>query len=330
MAKYDTDEIGKPGRPPKVRAFPWRLWMFAIAMTAGAVAGGYYTWQYRHESRTAADERDVCKVAAAKQKPALDDMTKKLADCQITVGDYAKKAKDGVAPVAPAVTPPVAPPVTAAATPPVAAPAVVAPAVVAPAVVAPAVIAAPAAGKWLVPVDEIQKQLARMGETGQLQMSARRGSFAMALPTTAMFAAGSAELLKPGELAVLEVGLTLKRYPERRFLVTGHTDESPAKGSAAKDSWELSLARGLTVTRALIQAGVDPKSLVAAGAADSDPVTKEAKDPKNRRVEITLLPAAGELPSLPVSLGADTFKPELKVEAPLPAPKPDAAKPAKP
>ncbi|MEO7733425.1 MAG: OmpA family protein, partial [Kofleriaceae bacterium] len=195
-----------------------------------------------------------------------------------------------------------------------------------------AVATAPAAsvGKWLVAIDEIQKQLARMSKTGQLQMSARRGSFAMALPTAAMFAAGSAELLKPGELAVLEVGLTLKRYPDRRFLVTGHTDEAPAKATAAKDSWELSLARGLSVTRALIQAGVDPRSLIAAGAADSDPVAKDAKDARNRRVEITLLPAAGELPALPVSLGADTFKPELKVEAPLPAPRPDAAKPAKP
>jgi len=57
-------------------------------------------------------------------------------------------------------------------------------------------------------------------------------------------------------------------------------------------------------------------------------VTKDAKDARNRRVEITLLPAAGELPALPGSLGADTFKPELKVEAPLPATKPDAAKPA--
>jgi flagellar motor protein MotB len=190
-------------------------------------------------------------------------------------------------------------------------------------VVAPVAVAAPvasaAAGKWLVPIDEIQKQLARMSEAGQLQMGARRGSFVMALPTPTMFATGAAELLKPGELAVLEVGLTLKRYPDRRFLVTGHTDEAPAKGAASKDSWELSLARGLTVTRALIQAGVDPKSLIAAGAGDSDPV---AKDGKNRRVEITLLPTAAELPTLPTSLGTDTFKPELKVEAPPPAAKP--------
>lgn len=318
MAKYDTDEIGKPGKPPRVRAFPWRLWLFAIAMTAGAVAGGYYSWQYRHDSRAAADERDVCKVAVAKQKPALDEAAKKLADCQIDVGAYAKKSKDGGAPVAAAT------PQTAPTTPLPTAPVTAAPVITAPAVVAPAPVAT-VTGKWFVPVDEIQKQLARMSETGQLQMTARRGSFTMALPSAAMFAIGAAELLKPGELAVLEVGLTLKRYPDRRFLVTGHTDEAPAKGTAAKDSWELSLARGLTVTRALIQAGVDPRSLIAAGAADSDPV---AKDAKNRRVEITLLPAPGELPPLPGSLGADTFKPELKVEAPPPAAKPDAPRPA--
>src|SRR5688572_19996608 len=38
MAKYTTDEIGPPGKPPKVRGFPWRLWMFALLMTAAAGA----------------------------------------------------------------------------------------------------------------------------------------------------------------------------------------------------------------------------------------------------------------------------------------------------
>jgi chemotaxis protein MotB len=165
-----------------------------------------------------------------------------------------------------------------------------------------------------------------MGETAQLRMTARRGTFVMALPADVLFAAGAAELSKPGELAVLEVGFTLKRYPDRRFLVTGHTDEAPAKTTPYKDSWELSLARGLTVTRFLLQAGVDPRSLIAAGAGDTDPLAKDQA--KNRRVEIALLPSNAELAPLPAALGPDTFKPELKVEAPLPPTKPDATKPA--
>lgn len=327
MAKYDTDEIGKPGKPPRARAFPWRLWLFAIAMTAGAGAGGYYTWKFRRDARLATEERDTCRDGLKKQQPALDAASKKVDECNIRTGDYAKKVQDLEARLGGA--PPAAVPTAVATTP--AAPATPTPAPVTTppvaAVATPVVASAPGA-RWQAPIDEIQKQLARMSETAQLRMNARRGTFVMALPAETLFAAGGAELSKPGELAVLEVGFTLKRYPDRRFLVTGHTDEAPAKSTPYKDSWELSLARGLTVTRFLIQAGVDPKSLIAAGAGDADPLAKEQG--KSRRVEIALLPSAAELPALPAALGPDTFKPELKVEAPLPPAKPDAAKPARP
>ncbi len=318
MAKYDTDEIGKPGKPPRTRAFPWRLWLFAITMTAGAGAGGYYTWQYRGEAKARTSELATCNVALAKQKPALDEAGKKTTECQISLGDTAKKVKDLEAKLGlPATAPAVA--VAPVATPAVATPVATPPAAITTPPVAPS---AASAARWQAPIDEIQKQLARMGETAQLRMNARRGAFVLALPAETLFATGSAELTKPGELAVLEVGFTLKRYPERRFLVTGHTDEVPAKGTPYKDSWELSLARGLSVTRILLQAGVDPKGLIAAGAGDTDPLAKG--DTKNRRVEIALLPWASELPPLPAALGSDTFKPELKVEAPLPPAKPDA------
>jgi chemotaxis protein MotB len=139
-----------------------------------------------------------------------------------------------------------------------------------------------------------------------------------------LFPSGVAELSKPGELAVLEVGITLKRFPDRRFLVVGHTDDVPLKNSTYKDNWELSTARALTVTRFLVQAGMDPKNLVAAGAGENDPISKERA--KNRRIEIALLPAINELPPLPASLGADTA---TKPDAGKPdAAKPDAAKPA--
>jgi flagellar motor protein MotB len=325
MANYDTDEIGKPGKPPRKRAFPWRLWLFAIAMTAAAGAGGYYYWTHRGQTETwdiKAKSHElqikVCSEALAKQRPALDEASKKTTLCQIDLGDAAKQVKDLQAKLGLPPSPPA--PATAAATP-SSVPTVAA--VVAPPTVVPAAVPA---GRWQAPIEDIQKQLARMGETAQLRMSARRGTFVMTLPAEALFAAGVAELTKAGELAVLEVGFTLKRYPDRRFLVTGHTDEVPVKGAPYKDSWELSLVRGLTVTRVLIQAGVDPKSLLAAGAGDADPLAKG--DAKNRRIEIALLPSASELPALPASLGADTFKPELKVEAPLPPVKPDA-KPAR-
>jgi hypothetical protein len=91
------------------------------------------------------------------------------------------------------------------------------------------------------------------------------------------------------------------------------------------------------VTRVLVQAGMDPRNLVAAGAGEHDPVSKDRA--KNRRIEIALLPAINELPPLPASLGDDTaVKPAaVPAEAPpaaAPAPAaprtPEPAKPAAP
>ncbi|HET7506224.1 MAG TPA: OmpA family protein [Kofleriaceae bacterium] len=313
MAKFDTDEIGKPGRPPKHRPFPWRLWLFAIVMTAGAAAGGYYTWQFRRQATTASDEASTCLSSLGKQQAKADDANKKAIDC-VTVFDGAtRKNKELETQLAALSTNLDASKDELA-----------------------ALRAQRAeAEKRLAAIDDIQKQFAKMIDTGQLKVIARRGSLVLSLPSEVLFPSGVAELSKPGELAVLEVGITLKRFPDRRFLVVGHTDDVPLKSATYKDNWELSTARALTVTRFLVQAGMDPKNLVAAGAGENDPVSKERA--KNRRIEIALLPAINELPPLPASLGADTAAKEVpraeapKAEAPKPeAPKPEAPKPEAP
>ena len=152
----------------------------------------------------------------------------------------------------------------------------------------------------------------------------------LSLPSEVLFPSGVAELSEPGKMSVLEVGFNLKRLPDRRFLVVGHTDDQPLKSSTYKDNWELSTARALTVTRVLVQAGMDPKSLLAAGAGEHDPVSKDRA--KNRRIEIALLPTINELPPLPASLGDETgARPAVPAEAPAPeSARPGAAKPASP
>jgi chemotaxis protein MotB len=298
MAKFDTDEIDKPG---KSRRFPWRLWLFAIAMTAGAAAGGYYTWQFRAKANAALDDTGTCLTNLGKQQKQVAeaaDISKKAAACATELADARKKATD-LQSLNSALT-----------------------------IGANASKADIDAGraqrteaeKRLAVIDELQKQLAKMIESHQLVASARRGSLVLALPADPLFAAGTADLTKPGELAVQEVGIALKRFPDRRFQVTGHTDDAPLKSAAYKDNWELSAARALSVTRLLVQAGVDPKALVAAAAAETDPLTKDRT--KNRRIEIAMLATATELPPLPASLGADTARSEIPVE------KPDSAKPA--
>jgi chemotaxis protein MotB len=117
---------------------------------------------------------------------------------------------------------------------------------------------------------------------------------------------------------VPEVGITLKRFPERRFMVIHHADDMPLTNAPYKDNWDLSIARAMTVTNFLeSRRRMSAKNLVPAGVGDTDPISKDRE--KNRRIEIALLLAINDLPPLPASLDTDTA---IKAEA--------EAEPAKP
>jgi len=74
--------------------------------------------------------------------------------------------------------------------------------------------------------------------------------------------------------------------------VDGHTDARPLSGAGRlRNNWELSAARAISVVRYLIEKGVDPKRLVAAGFGEFQPL-EEGETPdalaKNRRIELKL------------------------------------------
>lgn len=159
--------------------------------------------------------------------------------------------------------------------------------------------------KQMAAITQLQAQFAKMIDTGQLKVFARRGGLVVELPAEVLFRSGSADLSEKGELSVLEVGFILKQFPERRFLVVGHTDNLPLRNASFEDNWELSTARALTVTHVLVKAGMKSSSLMAAGAGEHDPISGNARPAdrqRNRRIEIQLLPAIAELPPLPAAL----------------------------
>lgn len=284
MASKGNDASGVIVKPSstKQRGFPWRLWLWALLMTAAAGAGAYFVWHYRGLAQTAetarddarSDSKQVGEQLAARSK-ALDDCATKreqLAKDNAVLAEQDKKLSSDLK-------------------------------------ASGEELAALRAQKEqakarLAAIDELQKQFAKMIDTGALKVTTRRGMFVLSLPAEVLFPSGVAELSKDGELKVLEVGITLKKFVDRRFLVVGHSDNQPLKNSTFKDNWELSTARALTVTRFLVQAGMDPKNLLPAGSGDHDPIS--AKDlARNRRIEIALMPALSELPPLP-NLGGDS------------------------
>lgn len=306
MPNYATDDdIGPPGKPLKHRRFPWRLWLYALIMTAAAGAGGYFAWFYRGEAETAATEVGACNTSLAAEratcpanlKAAQDDAAKsktafaalaaeagKLKNERDQIAKNLTVSKDELVAVR---------------------------------------TAKEQAEARIKAVDDIQKQFAKMIDTGALKVSSRRGSLVLSLPAEVLFPSGVADLSEEGRIKVLEVAFHLKQHPDRRFLVVGHTDsQPPQKNSAYRDNWDLSVARALTVTRVLVQGGMEKKHLIPAGASEYDelvPNTSAASMQRNRRIEIVLLPALGELPPLPASLEQPA---EKTAPAPAPAKKP--------
>ena len=92
----------------------------------------------------------------------------------------------------------------------------------------------------------------------------------------------------------------------RRFQVSGHTDNEPIRHSSFGSNWQLSAERALEVVNLLVQSGMQPETLSAAGYGEFDPVaandTAEGKA-KNRRIEITLQPNIDEFVVVPVTPG---------------------------
>jgi chemotaxis protein MotB len=73
--------------------------------------------------------------------------------------------------------------------------------------------------------------------------------------------------------------------------IDGHTDIHPIATPEFPSNWELSSARAISVVRYLMQQGVPPNRLVAAGFGEFQPVDPATSDEalrKNRRIELKL------------------------------------------
>ena len=113
----------------------------------------------------------------------------------------------------------------------------------------------------------------------------------------------NSNVLQPNGLALLAslVG-PLKTYLATRrelLMISGFTDDLPIQRGNLQfeDNWELSAQRALTVTRALIEAGMPADLVFAAAFGDSQPVADNQSDKGralNRRVEIAPVPRASD------------------------------------
>jgi len=146
---------------------------------------------------------------------------------------------------------------------------------------------------------KIMSKLKNMIDAGKLSVVFRKGRMIVSLSSDILFPSGRTNLTDEGKDAIAELCETLKTLEGRSFLVVGHSDSSPIKTKRFPSNWELSSQRAIEVTRLMVENGVKPEMLSAAGQAEFDPIaendTPENKE-KNRRVEIVFMPKIEELP----------------------------------
>lgn len=148
-------------------------------------------------------------------------------------------------------------------------------------------------------------RLQSMIDGGQLTVSIDAGRIVINLPNNVLFNSGSASLNSEGQQAMAQIGEVLSQFSDRRFQIEGHTDNVPIKSARYPSNWELSTARALAVVHLLIEIGVTPENVSAAGFGEfrprADNETEEGKQ-LNRRIEIVMLPnldiLSSELPKV--------------------------------
>jgi chemotaxis protein MotB len=113
-----------------------------------------------------------------------------------------------------------------------------------------------------------------------------------------LFPSGSAELTPDGQAQIANLAKTLtdiaQEIPKNInwiLRVDGHTDRVPISTVQFPSNWELSTARAISVVKQLIQEGIPPDRLAAAGFGEYQPLetgnTPEARA-RNRRIELKL------------------------------------------
>jgi chemotaxis protein MotB len=113
-----------------------------------------------------------------------------------------------------------------------------------------------------------------------------------------LFPKGSAQINELGLNEMRKLAIALRELEQEIpsdlawvLRVDGHTDVDPITTATFRSNWDLSSARAISVVNVLIENGVLPQHLVAAGFGEFQPIdaatTEEAKS-RNRRIELKL------------------------------------------
>jgi chemotaxis protein MotB len=130
-----------------------------------------------------------------------------------------------------------------------------------------------------------------LADAVQFQSKEQRGLVVNIVTDRVLFDLGEATLRPQGARVLDAIAPVLKGLPNE-MVVEGHTDNLPISDTRYASNWELSTQRATTVLRHLLEDGLAPSKVAAAGYADQRPLkadTTAAGRARNRRVAIVIL-----------------------------------------
>ena len=133
-------------------------------------------------------------------------------------------------------------------------------------------------------MDDIAEDSAMAVDTNEAKVVVR-------VPGANLFKPGQADLQLTGRPVLDSVIAVIRKYPDYKIHIQGHTDDDPISTERFPTNWELSAARATAVLRYFFDKGVEPEKMTATGYADTFPLASNDTDQGrtlNRRVEFVL------------------------------------------
>ena len=133
-------------------------------------------------------------------------------------------------------------------------------------------------------MDDIAEDSAMAVDTNEAKVVVR-------VPGANLFKPGQADLQLSGRPVLDSVIAVIRKYPDYKIHIQGHTDDDPISTERFPTNWELSAARATAVLRYFFDKGVEPEKMTATGYADTFPLASNDTDQGrslNRRVEFVL------------------------------------------
>ncbi len=147
-------------------------------------------------------------------------------------------------------------------------------------------------------IDQLKNSISEVFQTynpSDVNVEERNGKLYISLSNAILFESGQAKLAKSSDSVLVKLASVFNKNEALSVSVEGHTDNEPIKIHKATytDNWQLSVARSLSVVRALEKAGVAPGRLTATGKGDTQPIADNGTEEgrmKNRRTEFVIAP----------------------------------------